>query len=361
MFLLLSASLFFGCSTKQEQPPSGETNEAENEKLMESEELPQKTVENEEEPEESEYTSFYPLTGVGTDEPIDRRPVSVMVNNHVQARPQSGLTKADIVFEFLTEGSITRFLAIYQSEQPDVVGPVRSAREYFFEIAQGYEAIYIFHGAARSVNDLLLKQGVDHLNGSIYDNDGYLFKRESFRKAPHNSYLLFDAVYEAAETKNYDIITEIKALPFIHEDTTIQGDFGQHIIVSYPGRSKEDIVEFIYHEDEQIYTRKESKKPTVELNTEDPVQVHNVLVIEADHEVGDQSSGRRKIDLKKGGHAYLFQKGIVQKVEWINDQGQIIPFKDGNPVGFTPGKTWINVVPSNPGIEAAVTIREEEA
>src|SRR5690625_2187500 len=135
---------------------------------------------------EKEFTSYFPFTGIGTNETADRRPVSVMINNHPAARPQSGLSKADIVFEILVEGNTTRFLAIFQSEQPEIVGPVRSAREYYFDLAESYDSIYVYHVAPDFINDMIINRGVEHLSGSIHDNDGYLFKRESFRKAPHN-------------------------------------------------------------------------------------------------------------------------------------------------------------------------------
>ncbi|MDK2599385.1 DUF3048 domain-containing protein [Bacillus stercoris] len=70
-----------------------------------------------------------PLTGLEIEQKVtERRPVAVVVNNHPKARPQSGLSKADIVIEALAEGQITRFLAIFQSQMPETVGPVRSAR-----------------------------------------------------------------------------------------------------------------------------------------------------------------------------------------------------------------------------------------
>src|SRR5699024_12217957 len=114
--------------------------------------------------------------------------VGVMVNNHQEARPQSGLSKADIVFEILAEGSITRFLALFQSEQPDVVGAVRSAREYYANLADGYGALYVYHGAADFVDDMIAIWGCEHLKGSFYDNVGLFFKWIDFRSAPHNSY-----------------------------------------------------------------------------------------------------------------------------------------------------------------------------
>src|SRR5699024_7541769 len=163
---------------------------------------------------DSKTEQQYPFTGLTTDEENNQRPVAVMVNNHPKARPQSGLSQADVVFEVLAEGSITRFLAIYQSEQPEVVGPVRSAREYFCELTDGYDAIYVYHGAANFVEQMIQERQVENINGASFDNDGHVFKRESFRQAPHNSYFLFDAVNDVAEQKGYATEGDVASLSF---------------------------------------------------------------------------------------------------------------------------------------------------
>ncbi|MDI5790611.1 DUF3048 domain-containing protein [Bacillus licheniformis] len=89
-----------------------------------------------------------------------------------KARPQSGLSKADIVIEALSEGPITRLLAIYQSDMPEAVGPVRSAREYFIDLALGLTASLCITAGVRG-KDRLLNGDADHINGM--DHDGTLF------------------------------------------------------------------------------------------------------------------------------------------------------------------------------------------
>lgn len=305
---------------------------------------------------EAEKANMFPLTGIKTDENVNDRIVGVMVNNHTKARPQTGLSKADVVFEVLAEGYITRFLALYQSKKPEVVGPVRSAREYYFELADGYNAIYVYHGAANFVNDMIKKRGIEHLNGSLHDNDGYLFKRESFRKAPHNSYLLFDAVYDAAKKKGYDVEASYNLLPFMtkKEAGSIKGEPANHVEIVYSD-SPMEIVEFEYDKQSKSYTRFNDRKKTVELNSGEPIQVDNVFIVETHHEVID-NAGRRAVDITSGGDAYLIQRGKIRKVQWENRDGRIIPVKNGKPIGFVPGKTWINIVPESPGMNQSVTI-----
>ena len=309
--------------------------------------------------EEPQFTTVYPFTGIQTNEEVNHRAVGVMVNNHTKARPQTGLTQADIVFEILAEGMITRFLAVFHSEQPEVVGPIRSAREYYFDLAERYGALYIYHGAAGFVNDMLDNRGIDHLDGAIYDNDGHLFKRESFRVAPHNSYLLFGNVHEVASDIGYEITAEHQPMPFLSNEEVgeITGDNANHVEIVYSNQPM-NIVEYDYDPTTEKYNRYNDGEMTVELNTNEAVQVDNVFIIETYHEVIDDA-GRRAIDFYAGGKAYLIQKGKVQQVEWQNLDGQLVPVKDGEVIGFVPGKTWINVVPTNPGMDKSVTITSE--
>jgi len=298
-------------------------------------------------------TGIYPFTGIETDEGIDNRPLAVMINNHNAARPHSGIVDADIVFEILAEGDITRFLAIFQSEIPDTVGSVRSAREYYFELAQGYDAVYVYHGAANFVNDMINSQNIEHLNGAVYDNDQHLFKRDSARKAPHNSYVLLENAYEVAEQKGYDITADVTPFEFVEKDTSIAGEDAQTVEIGYNGQNPAHLVSFTYDEQSNNYARSEDGTETKDLITDTPIEVENIFIIETAHRVFD-SEGRREVDLTSGGNGYLVQQGVIQEVEWENQDGQLLPVKDGQVVPFVQGKTWVNIIPTDPGLQSSV-------
>lgn len=306
-----------------------------------------------EEPEEPVLPNVYPLTGERTDQPVNNRTVAVMVNNHPNARPQTGLSQADIVFEILAEGNITRFMALFQSEQPEEVGPVRSARPYYFNTADDYGALYIHHGAATFIEDMLANGAADYINGSYYDDDGHLFKRADFRVAPHNSYLQFDAVYEVAEEKGYETTMDYEPLPFLEEEEipNINGSMASEVSFNYTSTP----VRYVYDSETESYLRYNGEAQTVELDTEESIQLDNVFIMETEHQVIDDK-GRREVDLLSGGNAYLLQKGEVQKIQWENQDGKIVPTRNGEPVGFVPGKTWINVIPNSPGLDGVEII-----
>ncbi|MEW4309081.1 DUF3048 domain-containing protein [Rossellomorea marisflavi] len=294
--------------------------------------------------------SHSPLTGEVQDEG-NGRSIAVMINNHPKARPQSGLSQADIVYEILAEGNITRFLAIFQSERPENVGPVRSARDYYISLAKGYDSLFIAHGYSPDAKKILQGGAVDNLNGISYD--GTLFKRASSRKAPHNSYITFENIKKGADDLGYDLSAPPKNLAF--SDDPAKGKAAGSVMVSYLDPSFDST--FIYNRDEGKYERYSAGDQTVDDGTKDPVLIENLLIIQARHEVVD-TSGRRMIDFESGGKASLIQDGILRDVNWKNDGGRILPYQDGKPIPFHPGHTWISVIPDSPGLSEAVSYEE---
>jgi hypothetical protein len=333
--------LISGCSDKKETAT----------KPQEKEKVVDKVVEKEEEKQEVAY--YFPLTGVKSEIQTEGRAVAVMINNHPKARPQSGLNKADIVYELLAEGDVTRFLAVFQSEQPGNIGPIRSARDYYIELAKGLNALYIAHGYSPEAKLMLDNNYVDNINGMAYD--GTLFKRSSSRKAPHNSYITFENVMKGAELKQISLATNPPSFKFLTEEgqKNLTGNDAKSVMISY---SKGGVSNSIYDFDPALgkYKRFIDGEQSVDLESGQPVLLDNLFIVEAAHKVID-SEGRRDINMKSGGKAYLVQMGKVNEITWENRDGRIVPVKDGAEVPLVPGKTWVNVVPANPGLTQSVS------
>lgn len=294
-----------------------------------------------------------PFTGEITEKEKTLRPVLATINNHPLARPQSGISDADIVYEFIAEGDVTRLLALYQSELPDEIGPVRSARDYFIEVAKGLDAFYVAHGYSPDAQSLLESDYVDYVNGM--QHDGTLFKRSSDRKAPHNSYISNESILSAEENTNSPM--EINKMPSLSFHESIEsakiGDSASSMVIqngSYPNFTST----YTYNGDLGTYERSVNDIVTIDSANEKQVELSNVLVFEAEHQTID-SEGRQSIDLESGGKALLFQAGIVKEVEWENIDGILTPIEDGVTAKLVPGKTWIHVIKANPGIDSDVT------
>jgi Protein of unknown function (DUF3048) N-terminal domain/Protein of unknown function (DUF3048) C-terminal domain len=331
--------LLVGCSDKEKVSGPKEP-------VKEVEEVVQEEIEN-------EIPYHYPLTGVGSETMTDGRAVAVMVNNHPKARPQSGLDKADIVYEILAEGDVTRFLAVFQSEKPENIGPVRSARDYYIELAKGLDALFIAHGYSAEAQKMLENDYVDNLNGMVYD--GTLFKRANFRDAPHNSYITYENVLKGAKEKKYEMDQSPPEFQFLSEDESksVTGDEAKSVMISY---SNSAIFDSTYEYDASVgkYKRYSDGEQTIDHETNEPILLDNLFIIETTHQVID-NVGHKEIDFESGGSGYLLQKGKVIEVEWKNDNGLIVPVKDGKVVPFVQGKTWVNVVPTNPGLQTSVS------
>ncbi len=293
-----------------------------------------------------------PFTGLTAGGPFPSRPVMVIINNHPDARPQTGLNEADIVFEFIAEYNITRFAALYQSEFPIEIGPIRSARDYFVDLAAAYDAFFVAHGYSPEAKAMLESGTVDHINGIEYD--GTLFRRSTDRIAPHNSYISYENIQLAMEMTDASPDYRSKA-PYAFFQGVENGKISEQasmLEVMY-GQNSDFTSAFTFDQTTQRYKRSSNGIPTIDKETLQPVEVANVLVFEAVHETID-GKGRQSIDLERGGKALLFQSGGVREIEWNSQDGMLVPVASGQTVELVPGKTWIHIIPTDPGVEQSV-------
>lgn len=298
-----------------------------------------------------------PFTGERVENKVTMRPIIVTINNHPAARPQSGIGSADVVYEMLAEGDVTRFLALFQSEIPENIGPVRSARDYFIELASGLDAFYIAHGYSPEAQTMLVNGIVDNINGMQYD--GTLFIRSKDRYAPHNSYISGENVKLGAEKVGASLLYHKKvSYTYYEEDESVdEGLQASNVKVKYSNNEQFNST-YTYDTVNKTYSRQSGSEVTTDDLTDEPIELSNILFFEMEHSIID-SAGRREIDITSGGKAYLFQQGIMREVYWENQDGVLVAVEaDGSEVKLMPGKTWVHFVPTNPGIEASVTYSE---
>jgi hypothetical protein len=142
-----------------------------------------------------------PLTGVVTTPDKRDHPVTgVMIENSGDARPQSGLREAGIVFEAVAEYGITRFLALYQESEPGNIGPVRSARPYYLDWAMAFDASYAHVGGSPDALARIKAIGVKDLD-QFFNPSAY--RRITQRYAPHNVYTTRGQLIDLAKAKGW--------------------------------------------------------------------------------------------------------------------------------------------------------------
>lgn len=287
--------------------------------------------------QKSEFTA--PLTGLPVDDEINTKIFAVMVNNHRLARPQSGLDQADIVYEVLTEATITRFVAVYQSQEPKVIGPVRSIRPYFIDIMNGFDALLVHAGASPAAYTTIFNNPLPDLDGLKVAGEAYW--REDFREEPHNLYTSAERIRKAAEKRGYQSEGYIPQFIFYDENHQVKGDSAKIINIEYYA---DYVVLYKYDQETKLYKRFINSKPHTDLETKEQLIAKNILVIGADHKIID-GVGRREIDVYGPGEGYLFQNGVAREVTWQRKNGVIRAYIDGKEQGLYPGQTWIIVVP----------------
>ena len=307
-----------------------------------------------EEPVNSGFTA--PFTGLAVEKASTQRPLAVMINNAPAARPQSGLSAADIIIEVLAEGGITRFIAIFQSEGgAETVGPIRSIRPYLIELGESYDGVLIHAGGSPEAYSILQKQRKQHMDE--ISNGGPYFWRSKERKAPHNLYTSVDKLREGTDKKGYSHEFQSPVYKYDEAGDTSNGESVKQFELHYLLNSYK--VTYDYDEVSGRYMRMVNGKPDQDKDNGSQLGASNIIVAGADHKVLDDV-GRLSVNVDHGGEAMLFQKGKMIRGQWIRKEGDIIRFvKDGREMNLVPGKTFISIVPNHPQFADHVKLAEQ--
>lgn len=285
-----------------------------------------------------------PLTGLAPAVPEDRPAVVVKIDNVVEARPQVGLNEADIVYEELVEGGFTRLAAVYHSQHPDAVGPVRSARSTDIGIMDSFRRPVFLNSGSNSIFDRLIAKQPIHNRGAEVA-EGYW--RESGRPAPHN---LFTSVAAMAAT------AEEPRAPKAHfayraDDGALPADAVEASAVRllyFAGRGTN--VEFRWNAEVGGWQRWQGGTPHTDANG---VQLapQNLIVQYVDY-LDTGMTDKFGEDLYEGvsvgtGPALVFTDGHMIEATWTRPSlRSVATFTDatGNHVALTTGQTFVSLV-----------------
>lgn len=300
-----------------------------------------------EEPKEPVNTVIYsPLTGVPVSKEQSQLPVTgVMIENSPDARPQSGLNKAGVVFEAIAEGGITRFLTLFQEEQPDYVGPVRSVRPYYVDWLQGFDAAVAHVGGSAEALAKIKSEGVKDLDQ--FANAGP-YKRVSNRYAPHNMYTSLGGLIELSKSKGWTS-SKFEGFPRKPEAASAAPTArGIDIKVS----SALYNVHYDYDAATNSYKRALGGKPHLDERSKEQISPKVVIGLVVPYSI--HPDGIHSVYKTIGsGTAYIFQDGNVTEATWEKTSAKSqITFKDaaGKPVTFNAGQTWITATAVNTNV-----------
>ncbi len=305
------------------------------------------SVEEESKEPEIKY-EVNPLTGLETltAEEVDLRPVAVSVSNVKVAQPiQAGVGKADIVFETVTEGGITRLLALYKApkEETGKIGSIRSARVVFAELAASFNAIYIHHG----MDEVYCRPRVNELKIPRIEvsQTNYGDRIQNGKAWEHRLYTSGAGLSEAIAKKGYNKGGESDPWVYFSENKTAEPTSAKTVTVKF---NNSYITNFYYNEDTKNYTRGIKGEVVNDYFTKQDERFTNIFVLNT-YTAPYPDDYHTEVELK-GGSGYYVTQGGYEEITWSKKgNNKPITFKDknGSTLSVTPGNSYVCLVNKN--------------
>lgn len=306
-----------------------------------------------------------------------RRPLAVMIENHSESRPQSGLSKADIVYEAIAEGGITRFLVIYYCDTAafdTLLGPIRSARTYYLDWTMEYDGPFVHVGGATCHPDVdpraralcqIDEYGIRDID-QIGRYGSYPYFWRDYEKlghpvaTEHTMHSTTEKLWEIAEKAGYKAedeeginwLVNFKSWKF-KEDDKEKGDVSEIKFNFWEGHQDYKVV-WRYDKDKNEYKRINGDKEHLDFNTKEQLTT-KVVIIQKTREIGPVDEHKHLLYKTTGsGELLLFQDGKVIEGKWVKkDKASRTIFYDkrGREIKLNQGKIWIEIVPTRNKIE----------
>ncbi len=281
--------------------------------------------------------------------PGDGPPFLIVIENTPEARPQSGLADACLVYALPTEARITRFLVEYCEAAPKVIGPVRSVRRYMLDIASDAGAILVHAGSSAESLALITARKLPVLNE--FWTPG-AFWRDSTRQMPHNLYTGLDRL--RAELAKKPVAVRRGELPFAIESGTPGAGLEAAPDATPAASASLDYgplyaVRYRYDAGRHRYLREQGGKPHLDADGRQiaPASVLILFIRWSDVQVnGVQES---KISTVGRGRLVIMAAGSLSEGTWTRPEGGPLQLQDarGLPVVLPPGPIWIEYFPND--------------
>ncbi|MBU1891020.1 DUF3048 domain-containing protein [Patescibacteria group bacterium] len=269
-------------------------------------------------------------------------PVAIMIENLVASRPQSGVNKANLVYEVLVEGGITRFMAVYASgDEVEKIGPVRSARDYYLDWAKELNAVYAHVGGSPKSFELIPQYDIIDLNQ--FYNSQY-FWRSSDRYAPHNLYTSSELLARAIRDKDFSETGDYESWEY--SKTANPADSEKTLTIGFSTYNY--LVEYKYNKTNNEFIRYQAGEPHTMENGE-AISAKNVVVQYVKTRTADDEN-RLSIETIGEGDARIYIDGKEINGQWkkpARDERTKYYDSSGDEIEFNRGTTWVEVLPTD--------------
>ena len=288
------------------------------------------------------------LNGVYVPEALGRqRPLAVMIDNFAAARPASGLNEASVVWETLVEGGVTRFLAVYQTSADVIIGPVRSARDYFLPWVKEVDAIYVHSGGSpTSLKAIMADPSLD--NADEFSN-GRAYYRSS-GAPPHNLYTTTERLEKLRSDKDWR--AEASLTPLTADDELLAvGEAAEKITINFSAVPSYR-AQWLYDEEKELYLRSQGGIVVSDRETREQLRAKNIIIqlARVTPALPPAPPDAVVVETVGTGEAWFFRNGRLIKGHWekpTSTSRTIFLDADKKPYHLARGSLWIEVVPKD--------------
>jgi hypothetical protein len=278
-----------------------------------------------------------------------KRPWAIQFNNFKAVSNQSGISQADIVYECIVEGGITRLLGIGENYTGDRFGSVRSSRHYFVSIADEYDAIYVHYGKTKYATSKMNELGIDHMDGTTIG--ATVFYRDDSIKAPNNAFTSVEGIQAGIKKMGFE--TEYKEgykphYTFYEKDTDLTGGVNaKKLTLEFSGYTSPY---FTYNSTDKVYQRFQFGKEHIDSVTGKQLTFKNII-IQFVKEWNIDKNGYQTMDIENAsGTGYYITNGKAVPITWKkkeSDRWMRYYDEKGNELTINPGKTYITLFPKD--------------
>ena len=291
------------------------------------------------------------------------RPIALMVDNNVNAQPQSGINSAFVVYEIIVEGNETRLMPIFKGVDDDLkVGPVRSVRHYYIDYMNENDAICAHLGQSPQAESDIKIYKMDDINGQSYDTgkartSTSLFWRESphGNKAPHNAYTSIGSLKQISKDRGYKLTSAADSvLNYVENEVNLQSDTDANtVVIPYASSHK---VKYVYDEATKRSTRYSKGKLQKDGETGENITTKNIIISLVYNYSLDDGEGKGRQTLNNVGTAngYYITNGKASPILCQKDSRTgktVYKNHNGDEIEVNDGNTFINIAPINAEIE----------
>ncbi len=277
------------------------------------------------------------------------RIIAAMLDNHPAARYQAGLKDADIVFEMPVEGSFTRYMALFQSKYPEVLGPVRSAREQFLDRLVEFDAVLMHYGGSVPATERIAAQGYETVDGMAIGSQ-YWRKNDTGKIAPHNAYTNLVRVKDYISARNWHENAEFDNYFFNATAKQPGGEEANEVIINI---NSDNRTSYTYLPEKKLYERYKNGDLDLDENNLEAIEVSNIIIQNAKYYV--YAATWQKVEQITSGTGYYISMGEIVPIKWTKESESSLTryyTEDDQELALNPGQTWIQIV--NLGVEPIV-------